>query len=433
VQVYEKKSEQAERTGVGDFIIVVSYPKYADFSKVIPEMSAAASVGEIGLSSVAHLIDEVVVKGRAAITIKGDTTEYDASSFKTEKNAKVEDLLKVLPGITVDATGKITAQGKVVKKVLVDGEEFFGNDPLLVTRNLRSDMVDKVQVYEKKSEQAERTGVDDGERQQTINVKLKEDAKNGIFGKALAGAGTDKYYMGQLMFNKFKGSQKISAYGLLGNNATTSLSQEDAEKYAGDSGVSYSDEGSFSFSSGNDPFSGNGSIGIPRAISTGVNFADRFKGDKHKMNLSYKYGRIASEGNDNMEQTGVLINSSKKYIDAENSQHNINLRYDWNIDSLNQFTVRANAQRKMIWNTTDLNSSNYDNNGNLTLDNRSVEVVDNKLNTYAMDLMHTLKFAKKGRSLTLNVGANKDETNGGGSLKGVLKIFMPAILRLQIN
>src|SRR5690606_34076858 len=133
------------------------------------------SLGKIGLTSVSNLLEEVMVTGKIPVVIKGDTAEYDASSFAVEKNAKVEDLLKVLPGITVDANGKITAQGKTVEKVLVDGEEFFGDDPTLVTRNLRSDMVDKVQLYEKKSEEAERTGVDDGERIQTLNVTLKED------------------------------------------------------------------------------------------------------------------------------------------------------------------------------------------------------------------------------------------------------------------
>src|SRR5690606_2683187 len=202
------------------------------------------------LTSVAHLIEEVVVKRRAAITIKGDTTEYDASQFKMEKNAKVEDLLKVLPGITVDASGNITAQGKTVKKVLVDGEEFFGDDPTLATRNIRSDMVDKVQVYEKMSDESERTGVDDGQREQTINVKLKGDSKNGIVGKVLGGGGTHDYYMGQLMLNKFKGSQKIAAYGLFGNNGTTSMNWEDAQKFGGDSGVSYGDDGSISVDGG---------------------------------------------------------------------------------------------------------------------------------------------------------------------------------------
>ncbi|HCX57726.1 MAG TPA: hypothetical protein DHU90_14315, partial [Sphingobacterium sp.] len=170
----------------GSYVLIVSYPKYGDFYTEI-QSGVDYSKLAIGLTNTATLLQEIIVTGRIPITIKGDTTEYDAGSFKVEKNAKVEDLLKALPGITVDASGKITAQGKTVKKVLVDGEEFFGDDPTLVTRNIRSDMVDKVQVYEKKSEQAERTGVDDGQREQTINVKLKEGSKNGMFGKALLG------------------------------------------------------------------------------------------------------------------------------------------------------------------------------------------------------------------------------------------------------
>ena len=176
----------------GIYLLIASYPKYGDFYIDIRPDTAYGAL-QIPLTSTAQLLEEVVVTGRIPIKISGDTTEYDAGSFKVEKNAKVEDLLKVLPGITVDASGNITAQGKTVKRVLVDGEEFFGDDPTLVTRNIRSDMVDKVQVYEKKSEQAERTGVDDGQREQTINVKLKEDAKNGMFGKALLGGGTDQY------------------------------------------------------------------------------------------------------------------------------------------------------------------------------------------------------------------------------------------------
>ena len=173
----------------GDYRLIISYPKYADYSVDVRGDSESTDVGQISLTSIAQMLEEVVVTGRIPIVIKGDTTEYDAGSFTVEKNAKVEDLLKVLPGITVDASGKITAQGKTVEKVLVDGEEFFGDDPVLVTRNIRSDMVDKVQVYEKKSDQAERTGVDDGQRTQTINLKLRDDAKRGMFGKAEAGAG----------------------------------------------------------------------------------------------------------------------------------------------------------------------------------------------------------------------------------------------------
>ena len=125
------------------YLLIVSYPKYGDFYEEL-QSAEAKDLGAIGLTNVSNLLEEVMVTGKIPVVIKGDTTEYDASSFTVEKNAKVEDLLKVLPGISVDAAGKITAQGKTVEKVLLDGEEFFGDDPTLVTRNIRSDMVDTV-------------------------------------------------------------------------------------------------------------------------------------------------------------------------------------------------------------------------------------------------------------------------------------------------
>lgn len=407
----------------GDHLVVVSYPKYADFYQEIKPTDGKNDLGEILLSSVAHLIEEVVVKGRAAITIKGDTTEYDASQFAVEKNAKVEDLLKVLPGITVDASGKITAQGKTVKKVLVDGEEFFGDDPTLVTRNLRSDMVDKVQVYEKKSDQAERTGVDDGVLEQTINVQLKEDAKNGVFGKALAGGGTDEYYMGQLMFNKFKGSQKISAYGLMGNNGTTSMNWEDAQKFGGDSGVSFSDEGGMMMDgSFSDPFSGKGVVGIPRAINTGVNYNDKFNKDKHTINLSYKYGNIKSEGSEETNRSGIIISDELKSVNTENDQHRINFRYDLKADSLNSLLVRGGVTRKKLWSDNTTNSTNVDiDNRNNVTKNTSNQIEDNDVENYNVNLLYTKRFMKKGRSLALSAAAEKEENTGFGTLYSTLE------------
>src|SRR5690606_8691033 len=164
---------------------------------------------------VSQLLKDVVITGRNAIVIKGDTIEYDASKFTIQPNSRVEDLLIQLPGIQVDKNGKITAQGQAVNKVLVDGEEFFGDDPTLVTKNIRGDMVDKVQLYDKKSDQATFTGIDDGEKTKTINIQLKEDSKNGMFGKGEAGIATDDLYQGQAMFNTFKGARKFSAYGTI--------------------------------------------------------------------------------------------------------------------------------------------------------------------------------------------------------------------------
>ncbi|MGE8291908.1 MAG: outer membrane beta-barrel protein [Sphingobacterium sp.] len=404
----------------GSYLLIVSYPKYGDYYTEISKDKDYSKLA-VGLTKTATLLEEVIVTGRIPITIKGDTTEYDAGSFKVEKNAKVEDLLKVLPGITVDASGKITAQGKTVKKVLVDGEEFFGDDPTLVTRNIRSDMVDKVQVYEKKSDQAERTGVDDGQREQTINVKLKDGAKNGMFGKALLGGGTSDYYMGQLMLNKFKGSQKISVYGLFGNNGTTSMNWQDAQKYGGDSGVSYGDDGSMSWTNFTDPFSGQGVIGIPRAINSGVNFSDKFNKDKHNVNINYKYGRLSSDGDDETISTGLINNKSTKSVDTENDQHRANLKYDLNFDSLNTLTIRGGASRKNLWSDNKREAYQFTQNMDTTVAEKTHETIKNTINELNFSTYFTHKFKKKGRSFTFDGQVRRSEMIGDGYLFSEVK------------
>ena len=172
----------------GKYFLLFSYPAYADYVEpfTIDEKNPTKDFKQTNLLLKARLLQEVIFKGEAvAIRMKGDTTEFNAGSFKVQPNAKVEDLLKQLPGIQIDKDGKITAQGQTVTRVLVDGEEFFGDDPTLVTKNLRSDMVDKVQLYDDKSENAKFTGIDDGVKNKTINLKLKEDKKKGYFGKLI--------------------------------------------------------------------------------------------------------------------------------------------------------------------------------------------------------------------------------------------------------
>jgi cell division protein YceG involved in septum cleavage len=156
----------------GSYFLLVTYPDYADYTESfkLDNQQNTKEFGKIDLLLKSRLLQEVIFKGEAiAIKIKGDTTEFNAGSFKVQPNAKVEDLLKQLPGIQIDKDGKITAQGQTVNRVLVDGEEFFGDDPTLVTKNIRSDMVDKVQLYDDKSENAKFTGIDDGQLSKTIN------------------------------------------------------------------------------------------------------------------------------------------------------------------------------------------------------------------------------------------------------------------------
>ncbi|RZM22131.1 MAG: carboxypeptidase regulatory-like domain-containing protein, partial [Pedobacter sp.] len=271
----------------GNFILLITYPGYADYAEefALDSIKPFKQFDPINLILRSTLLEDVIIKGKAtAIKIKGDTTEYNAGSYNITPNSKVEDLLKQLPGMQIDKDGKITAQGKAVNKVLVDGEEFFGDDPTLVTKNIRADMVDKVQLYDKKSDQATFTGIDDGERAKTINIKLKEDKKSGYFGKVEAGGGTDKFYQGQAMLNIFKNKERISAYGITGNTGVTGLGWEDAGKY-GSASMGMGDGGEMYFTSSGDDFgSWNGRYdgqGIPSARTGGAHYENKWNKDKH--------------------------------------------------------------------------------------------------------------------------------------------------------
>jgi len=212
--------------------VLATYPSYADYvDELEVKDTAAVRLPPIGMVLKSKLLEAVVVSNKGAIHIKGDTTEFNADSFHTQAGATVEDLLKRLPGIQVDKNGKITAQGETVQKVLVDGEEFFGDDPTLVTQNLRADMVDKVQVFDKKSDQATFTGIDDGQKTKTINLKLKDSKKNGYFGRLTAGEGTDGFYDYQLMANYFRQKTKLAAYGIISNTGKTGLTWNERDNY----------------------------------------------------------------------------------------------------------------------------------------------------------------------------------------------------------
>ncbi len=383
----------------GQYVLIITYPKYGEYYvDILPGQSYTNL--SIGLTSSATLLQEVIVTGRVPITIKGDTTEYDARSFKVEKNAKVEDLLKVLPGITVDASGKITAQGKTVEKMLVDGEEFFGDDPKLVSRNIRSDMVDKIQVYEKKSDKAEKTGIDDGVRTQTVNVKLKEEAKRGVFGRVDAGGGNKKFYLGQGFLNYFNQSFRVSTYLMASNTGKTGLSGQEAASIDGDG-----------YGSGN--FDGEG---VPKSLSTGVLYSDKTANKKQSWRIDYKYSQSDVDLDRNVftrnaARDTILISNNNTTAARENKRHNVGLKYEIKIDSLSDMTVWAGAERKrdISFSTTTTSTFNqFDqqingNTRNLKNDTESGE--------YNASVLYVKRFKKKGRSLTFNYstsGSNQD-------------------------
>lgn len=422
--------------GKGKFILVASYPKYADYVENFTLDSAHTShnFGRLSLILKSKLLEGVIVKGtRAAIKIKGDTTEFNASSFTVQPNAKVEDLLKQLPGIQVDKDGKITAQGQAVPKVLVDGEEFFGDDPTLVTKNLRADMVDKVQLYDKASDQAAFTGVDDGKKTKTINFKLKDDKKNGYFGKAEGGIGTKKFYQEQFAFNKFAGKKKFSAYGTLANTGKTGLGWQDANKF-GTSGnnVEFADGGITIFTDGSDEFEGwNGQFngqGIPTARTGGLHYDDKWNGDKQSINGNYKIGSLnvtgtSNEQSQNSLDTGLIRSSSNQNFNNYIFRQKLDGVYQIKLDSTSNLKIAADATFKHSENQND--NAAYSVRADSSLINTNNRRLDNKgdQQTFNFSVFYNKKLKKAGRTLSLLVSQSLDQNKNRGNLFSDIRYF----------
>lgn len=411
----------------GKFFLLFTYPGYADYVEHFALDSSKTSVDfkSVKLILKANLLKDVIIKGTAvAIKIKGDTTEYNAAAYKIQPNDKVEDLLKQLQGVQVDKDGKITAQGAAVNKVLVDGEEFFGDDPTLVTKNIRADMVDKVQLYDKKSDQAAFTGIDDGEKAKTINIKLKADKKNGYFGKFDVGGGTEGFYQAQGMFNIFKAKQKLSAYGTLANTGKIGLGWGDSEKF-GSSNLQLVD-GGFMISGGNDALdSYDGQYneqGIPVARTGGAHYDTKWNDDKNSINANYKIGSLTVDGTrstitQNNLPSGLIV------TDADDNFHNymfrqkFDLNYQVKLDTSNNLKIMADGTLKNSETRDDYSTIARRADGSLL--NTSERHLDNNLRAQLLNgsAFWTKKFHKKGRTLSLNVSESISHTESKGFLK----------------
>lgn len=350
-----KGNYNIKNIAAGKYILMTSHPYYADILNDI-EVNANEDLGITNLVSKAQLLQEVIVRTGSPLRIKGDTTIYTADSFKVSANANAEELLKKLPGIQVDKDGKIKAMGETVQRVLVDGEEFFGNDPGMAVKNLRADAVKEVQVFDKKSDQAEFTGIDDGNTQKTINFKLKENKKTGYFGKVDVAAGPQKHiqnrYNENLLFGSFKGKRKLSAFLLNGNTGQDGLNWEDEQKYGGNDNISMdiTDDGEVSYSwtgsSDDEPYV-NAENGYMTNVNAGLQYSNKWD-EKYNFNLSPKYNSQRYTNNQSIfrkTQIGdsTLNYNSKDYSDVNRQNFKFRAIMDIKIDSFNSLKITANS------------------------------------------------------------------------------------------
>ncbi len=418
----------------GKFILLVSYPDYADYTEEfsLDSTNQVHDFGNIGMSPRSRLLKEVIVRGTASqMKIKGDTTEFNARAFVIQPNAKVEDLLKQLPGITVDKDGKITAEGQTVNKVLVDGEEFFGDDPTLVTRNIRADMVEKIQLYDKKSDQAAFTGVDDGKTQKTINVKLRDDKNTGIFGKFQAGDGPQGIYQGEALFNAFKNKEKFSIFGTIGNNGKVGIGFEDEQKYGTGDQLDFTDNGiniNTQSTDDLDVFTGIYSgKGFPLAQTAGVHYNNKWNDDKQSVNANYKIGYISIDGtNDVLTQNNIpgnIFNSSSDQNYKNNMfRQKLSLVYETKLDTSSNLKISVDGTFKHI--ITDNGYTSADTLNNALVNNQNRQL-NNTVNQRAFNgsAFYTHKFHKPGRTLSFLVSEEYSQSQANGFLTSHVNFY----------
>jgi hypothetical protein len=304
-----------------------------------------------------------VVRDVTPTLMKGDTTEYNSRAFKTSKDASAEDLVTKMPGVTIQ-DGKVQAQGEEVKQVLVDGKPFFGDDPTAVLKTLPAEVIDKIQVFDRRSEQSQFTGFDDGNTAKTLNIITKQEYKNGTFGRAAAGYGDAGRYKGNLALNKFKGAQRLTLLGNFNNVNEQNFSSDDlagvmAGQGGGDGMMSRmrSQFGGMMRGGRGGPGRGGPDMGNPGesflvdqsgGISTtqaaGFNYSDK-KG-KADWTLSYFFNRTDNQtGQQSLRTFFQGAQDGSTYDQVQNSNtvninHRIQLRAEIKIDSLRSILVQ---------------------------------------------------------------------------------------------
>lgn len=422
---------QVGRLGKGVYRLLVSHVSYRNLSRnfIITEQEKDINLGELALSDKSGMLDSVTVQQEAPpVIIRNDTIEYNAGSFHTRPNAVVEDLLKKLPGVQVDKDGNIKANGQEVKKVLVDGKEFFGKDPKIATKNLPADVVDKVQVFDKKSDQSQFTGFDDGNSEKTVNLTVKKDKKHGIFGRASVGGG-DGRYASQFNLNQFNGEQQVSALGMWNNTNKQGFTFQDAMGFNSRGGFG---GGGFQLSmdSWGGPLQGmgQGSQAITTTRSGGLNFNDSWKG-KVDAGGNYFYNSADDMVRQNSRRQYLAPEQSYDQTHAESTdRHNENQRInfftDTKLDSLNSIKLTGGlTYQRSSSRTSSIDSSRSRDNGALLNTGASRSVANGSGYTWNSTALFRHRFLKKGRTFSANLSWGLDHNTGSGRLNAINQFF----------
>lgn len=393
---------------------VVIEIKFIGYQSIIRnhEMREPVELGELILVEDTKLLGEVVVKGLSPVgEMRGDTTSFNASAFKTQENAQAEDLIRKMPGITVQ-NGQAQAQDEQVQKILVDGREFFGSDPSIALRNLPADAIDRVEVLDQRSDQSRLTGFDDGNYTKTINIILKENNKNGQFGRVYSGYGTGDRYSAGGSINLFKEDQKISILGLFNNINQQNFSSQDlagvTANASGGGGRRPSGGGNQFGGGGNNNFSIGGTNGITGTNALGLNYSDKW-GKKVNFTGSYFFNNTSNTLRQITNRETIISESfSQIYQEsltsrADNSNHRINARIEADLNAKNSIIITPNISFQTNDSFSDRDAFTQESRGDSLSALRSISDAETKSFNIANNITYRYKFDKKGRTLSTDI------------------------------
>ena len=413
---------QFKKLPAGTYTLQISYVGYKTYKEAVIIPSSGEKKVNVTMREDVNLLNEVSVNARATrAEQKGDSLLYNAEAFKVMQGSSAEDLLAKMPGIVVEG-GSIQAQGEEVKKVLVDGKEFFDGDVNLAIKNLPSDIIAGIEVFDKKSEQAEFTGFDDGEEVKTINIVTKGGFRQGTFGEVSAGYGTEDRYKVSGNVNFFNEDRRISLLGMSNNVNQQNFSQEDLAGVMS-SGASGKRRGGGRNGGRGGAFGGNASDfmvgstgGVTSSNGLGINYVDQW-GEKWKVTGSYFFNQ-----SDNLTQQ----QTEREYFDSslpgmtyseyqESSMKNWNHRFNMKLDY--QISNRTSLQFRPT-----LSFQNNDSHGLLQGLNLLNGMSDNETETATLgendaynvgaDLILRHRFLKEGRTLSLMLSGKMSNTDG---------------------
>ena len=422
----------------GEYRLLITHVAYHNTNKMfrITENDRLVDLGQLVMTDRTQVLPEVTVTNEAPpVTLIGDTVQYNAGSFKTQPNANVEQLLKKLPGIQVAKDGTVKAQGQNVNKVLVDGKEFFGNDPKMATKNLPADAVDKVQVFDKLSDQAQITGFDDGNSEKTINLKLKKDKKKGAFGKLMGGGGTDERFEGRFNVNSFKGARQMSAIGMANNTNTEGFSFMDMMNFTGELGrMMRGGNGNVNINiSGDNPnagMPGGNNGGIRTTWGGGLNY-NNIIGDKIDFTSNYFYNHYNPEKITELQRQYILpdstyFNHQSSFSDNSNNSHRLNLSFDYNIDSFHSLKISPSLGFQETNNNTVSGYEQFGEDGKQSNNGYSSNRTDGTAYNFRNDLLFRKKFKRRGRTFSISLQTTLNGNDGNGNFKSLNEFFSVA-------